>query len=116
MEKKQYEICHEVLRLFHQNGLLSEIILIGSWCLPFYEEYFRPSKVMDEASLKTRDIDFLIPRPSRIIHKVDIPALVKDLGFIPMFGGGKGYMKLGQLLGTAFTQPLVQIRSQPATL
>jgi hypothetical protein len=49
---------------------------------------------MDEASLKTRDIDFLIPRPSRITHKVDIPSLVKDLGFVPTFGGGKGYMKL----------------------
>ncbi|MCB4757251.1 MAG: nucleotidyltransferase domain-containing protein [Elusimicrobia bacterium] len=94
MEKKQYELCHEVLRRFHQQGLLNDIILIGSWCLPFYEEYFRPSKVMDEASLKTRDIDFLIPRPSRITKKVDIPELVKDLGFVPTFGGGKGYMKL----------------------
>lgn len=94
MEKKQSELCLEILRRFNQHKLLNEIILIGSWCLPFYEEYFRPSKVMDEASLKTRDIDFLIPRPSRITHKVDIPALVKDLGFIPMFGGGKGYMKL----------------------
>jgi hypothetical protein len=94
VEKKQSELCIEILRRFNQHKLLDEMVLIGSWCLPFYREYFHPSKAIDEASLKTRDIDFLIPRPSRISHKVDIPTLVKDLGFVPTFGGGKGYMKL----------------------
>lgn len=94
MEKKQYKLWREILNRFHKNGLLDNIVLIGSWCLPFYKDYFHSSKVVDEAALKTRDIDFLIPRPSRIHQKVDIPKLVKDLGFITTFGGGKGYIKL----------------------
>jgi len=94
VEKKQYNLCLEVLRRFHKHKLLSEFILIGSWCIVFYENYFSDPDYMRRISLITRDIDFLIDRPQTVKAKVDIPELLKDLGFITTFQGREGYMKL----------------------
>lgn len=92
MEKKQYELCLEILRRLSRVRVLNNIVLIGSWCIPFYKEYF--AKVKYAPSIRTRDIDFLIPMPSRIQKKVDIPELVKDLGFVIGFKGPQGYIRL----------------------
>ena len=92
MEKKQYSLCLEVLRRLSKVGILKNIILIGSWCIPFYKEYFDNPKYI--AAITTRDIDFLVPDPSRLEENVDVPKLLKDLGFIVGFKGSKGYMKL----------------------
>lgn len=92
MENKQFEICLEVLRRFHKIGLLEHVILIGSWCTYFYRDYFEGDSY--HFTLITRDIDFLIAHPSRLNQKVDLPELLKDLGFIPAFKGDHGYMKL----------------------
>jgi len=94
VEKKQFDLCLEILRRFNSQGLLEDVILIGSWCIPFYIDYFGSTGMMDVSQLKTRDVDFLIPSPYRLRQKVDIPALVKDLGFVTTFIGQKGYMKL----------------------
>ena len=94
MEKKQYDLCLEILRRFDQAGLLNDLILIGSWCVYFYEDYFTGKTRIDHASLKTRDIDFLIRNPSGFKQKIDIPDLLKDLGFIVDFKGSKGYIQL----------------------
>ena len=92
MEKSQYKLCLEVLRRFDKAGILSHFILIGSWCAMLYENYFDAQKY--PILLRTRDIDFLIPTPSRIKQKVDISRLLKDLGFIVCFRGQQGYIKL----------------------
>lgn len=92
MEKNQYEICVEVLRRLDSAGVLKEIILIGSWCVPFYKEYFANVKYLP--SIKTRDIDFLVSTPLKIKTKVDIPHLLKDMGFVIGFKGSQGYIKL----------------------
>ena len=94
MEKKQYELCLEILRRFHQAGILNHFILIGSWCTVFYEDYFGPEPYIDHTTLKTRDIDFLIDTPSHIKQKIDVSNLLKDLGFITTFHGTQGYIKL----------------------
>ncbi len=92
MEKKQYELCVEVLRRLNNAKVLKDIILIGSWCIPFYREYFVKGEYIP--SIKTRDIDFLVPVPKRIRTKVDIPELLKDLGFVVGFKGAEGYIRL----------------------
>ena len=94
MEKKQYEICLEVLRRFHKAGILNNFILVGSWCVYFYRDYFSGSKYLDYDAIKTRDLDFLINDPKNIRHEVDVPALLKDLGFVIGFKGTDGYIKL----------------------
>ena len=95
MEKKQSELCLEILTRFHNAGILDNFILIGSWCVYFYKDYFSNVPYIDQATLKTRDLDFLINDPSKIRNKVDIPELLKDLGFVTIFNRSKGYIKDG---------------------
>ncbi len=92
MEKNQFELCLKVLRRLSEQNLLEDIILIGSWCMPFYKEYFSGVKYF--SAYKTRDVDFLVPQPRRIKVNVDIAALLKDLGFVIGYTGSKGYMRL----------------------
>ena len=95
MEKNQYELCLEVLRRLNRTGVLKDVILIGSWCVPFYKSYFEG--VEYSAVIKTRDVDFLVPAPSKIKTKIDIPNILKDLGFVVGFKGPEGYIRLEHL-------------------
>jgi hypothetical protein len=94
VEKKQYELCLEILRRFHRARILNEFVLIGSWCVFFYKDYFVSVPYPDHTTLKTRDMDFLISMPGEIKQQVDIPELLKDLGFVTSFRGARGYIKL----------------------
>jgi len=94
VEKKQRELCLEILRRFNKAGILKDMILIGSWCAYFYDEYFKDTQYLDRAALKTRDIDFLIHDPARIKHETNVPELLRDLGFVVIYKGSKGYIKL----------------------
>ena len=92
MEKSQYNLCIEVLKRLEKAGILKHVILIGSWCIPFYKDYF--GSVRYPTAIKTRDIDFLVPTPLKTKIKMDIPKLLKDLGFIVDFKGAEGYIQL----------------------
>lgn len=92
MEKNQYELCLEVLRRLNRAGVLKDVMLIGSWCIPFYQNYF--SRIKYSTAIRTRDVDFLIPYPRDIRANANIPDLLKDLGFIISYRGTKGYIKL----------------------
>jgi len=94
VERKQSELCIEVLRRFHKANILNDFILIGSWCVYFYKEYFSDIPYIDLTTIKTRDLDFLIDNPARIKQEVDLPELLKDLGFIISFKDSNGYIKL----------------------
>ena len=94
MEKKQSDLCLEILRRFHKTGILDDLILIGSWCVYFYKDYFLGTPYIDQATIKTRDIDFLVDSPSRIKRDVNIPELLKDLGFVTIYRGNRGFIKL----------------------
>jgi len=94
VEKKQYELCLEILRRFNKTGILKDLILIGSWSAYFYNEYFAGTSYLDRAALKTRDIDFLIDNPAKIQREVDVPKLLNDLGFVIVHKGSMGYIKL----------------------
>jgi len=92
VEKNQYDLCIEVLKRLEKAGVLRDVILIGSWCISFYKDYF--GSVRYSTLIKTRDVDFLVPTPSKTKIKVDIPKLLKDLGFIVGFKGSEGYIQL----------------------
>jgi len=94
VEKKQSELCLEILRRFHKAGILDDLILIGSWCIYFYKDYFSSTPYIDQATIKTRDIDFLIDAPSKMKVNVNIPKLLKDLGFVTIYRGNRGFIKL----------------------
>jgi hypothetical protein len=90
--EKRYALFLEVLRRFQAAGLLKELILIGNWCQHFYRSYFAGLRYTP--TIRTRDIDFLVPVPFRIKNKVDVEELLRDEGFVVTFSGGAGYMKL----------------------
>lgn len=92
MEKKKYNLCIEVLKRFDKAEILKHIILVGSWCVYFYKEYFKSKSY--SSFIRTRDIDFLIPIPFRLKKKLDVFKLVENLGFLEEFKGSQGYMKL----------------------
>jgi hypothetical protein len=94
VEKKQSELCFEILRRFHKERILDDFILIGSWCVYFYKDYFKAVPYIDQTTIRTRDIDFLIDNPRQIHREVNIPLLLKDLGFVTTFKGSSGYIKL----------------------
>lgn len=94
MEKKQSDLCLEILRRFHKAGILDDLILIGSWCVYFYKDYFSGVPYVDQTAIKTRDIDFLVDTPSKIKRDVNIPELLKDLGFVTIYRGSRGFIKL----------------------
>ena len=92
MEKKQYELCVEVLRRLNKTGVLKDLILVGSWCIPFYKDYFKTIKYA--TSIRTRDVDFMVPGHIKIKTRVDVVELLKDLGFVVGFQGREGYIRL----------------------
>ena len=94
MEKKQFNLCLEILRRFNKAAILKDFILIGSWSAYFYNEYFIGTPYLDRVALKSRDIDFFIDNPANIKYEVNVPELLGDLGFIIIYKGNKGYMKL----------------------
>jgi hypothetical protein len=92
VEKSQSELCLEIYRRFAAAGILNEVILIGSWCLPLYQEQLKPATSLP--AIKTRDIDFLVPNPRKIKIKTDVAKLVENLDFVMQYKGDLGYMSL----------------------
>jgi len=92
VEKKTYDLCFNILERFNEAGILDDLVLIGSWSIYFYKSYFN-SKTYS-TFIRTRDLDFLIPLPPRFKRNLDVYKLVEDLGFLEVFQGPKGYMKI----------------------
>jgi hypothetical protein len=92
MVNPQYELCREVLVKLETAGVLRHLVLVGSWCLLVYQKYFAQTGAL--RTLRTRDLDFLVPIPLRIPLAVDVPDLLADIGFVPGHRGEEGYMIL----------------------
>ena len=89
--QKRYALLHKVLRHFRKVGILDDLVLVGSWCLYFYQDYFSPGTFFP--SIRTRDIDFAVIRSRRKGKKVDVAELLKNEGFITTFSRS-GYVRL----------------------
>lgn len=92
MDRSQYDLFLEVLKRLDDSDILPKIVLIGSWCLPLYKDFYLGNHEI--SSLRTRDIDFLISRRTTFATKVDLPALLKDLGFVLEHSFPEGYVRL----------------------
>lgn len=92
MQNKQYELCQAVLHRLRDAGVLERLILVGSWCLVLYKDYFRG--VGHVHAVRTRDMDFLVADPARRGKAVNIPEILEDLGFLKSYRGTEGYMML----------------------
>lgn len=90
MEKK-YELFHKTLNALGETGILSDIILAGSWCLYFYRIMFGHDAEIP--AVRTLDLDLLIPNPPNICHRADIPAILSGLGYLEEFSHLSGFSK-----------------------
>ena len=91
MPSKQFELCCEVLRRLEREGVLKHVMLIGSWCLLAYEDFFKDERY--RPGIRTRDMDFLVPIPPRFDHDVDLEMVLQDLDFVVSRKGRAGYMQ-----------------------
>ena len=91
MINNQFKLCCEVLRRLEGEGVLNHIVLIGSWCLLAYEDFF--AGIDYRPGIRTRDIDLLVPIPPRFDHDVDLVAVLRDLDFVISRKGRSGCMQ-----------------------
>jgi len=89
--KRKSSLFLKILNSLHNEGVLKDIILIGSWCHYFYKDYF--SNAPEIPLLRTLDVDFLIPNPPRIKKEVNIPDILESFDFIPLHSRITGYTK-----------------------
>lgn len=76
--EQQKEVL-ELLKLLHDNDILSHVVLIGSWAEYIYAQAgVLPGYTM---TLRTIDIDFLIKNQRRPIEPIRLPALAKGEGY-----------------------------------
>lgn len=91
MEKNQYDLCAAVLSRLDDEEVLNTVVVVGSWCMLFYERYFNLPEY--RAAIRTRDLDIAIPVPLHFRRKVDIGQMLEPLGFIVDFKGMDGYIR-----------------------
>jgi hypothetical protein len=84
-------LFERVLNALNAEGVLDELVLLGSWCLAVYSENYGGSPEIP--LLRTLDVDFLVPNPIRTKKKADIPELLKELGFDVVYSVVSGYSK-----------------------
>jgi len=91
VRNNQFKLCCEVLRRLEAEGVLKDLVLIGSWCLLAYEDFF--IDIDYQPGIRTRDIDLLVPIPPRFDRDIDLAAVLRDLDFVLSRKGRAGYMQ-----------------------
>ncbi|MFC1584660.1 GSU2403 family nucleotidyltransferase fold protein [Fibrobacterota bacterium] len=91
MPEQNEELFFSVLKKLKENGVLEDMVLIGSWCLFFYKQLFQDDPLLP--AVKTMDMDLLVPRPRKRRVPVDVSALLESLGFKVKFDYTSGYYK-----------------------
>ncbi len=89
--KNRYELFVKVITTLNEASVLQHLVLIGSWCLYVYRNYF--NNAPEIPLLRTTDIDFLIPRPLRMKGEINVHEILKNLGFDEQFSSLTGQIK-----------------------
>ena len=90
MEEK-YKLLSAVLKELQKKDVLDGLIIVGSWCQYYYKILF--DNALEIPLLRTTDIDFLVPNPSKFKNKVDVSGLLNLLGFDSDFDYSTGLVK-----------------------
>lgn len=67
----------DVLAVLNDEGILCNVILIGSWCLLFYKKIFSEFDPL----IRTTDIDFYVPDAKRIKDKNGLVKSLKNINY-----------------------------------
>ena len=89
--KNNDSIFENILNLLDEEGILDKLIIIGGWCLIIYRHVFNNPKEI--SSLRTLDIDFLIPIGQKFSKDIDIGTVFSKLDFEQIFSTPKGFIK-----------------------
>ena len=80
-----------VLRTLRDEGVLRHLVLLGSWTLPVYRRYFDDDPRIP--LLRTTDLDFLVSVNAADRKRYDVPRVLEDMGFEPLWATEGGYCK-----------------------
>jgi len=89
--KEKYKLFLSVIRALDKAGALDQIILIGSWSQFLYRDYFQNSPHIP--AIRTLDVDFLVPQPSKAGKDIDISKILEKCGFEINSSYPEGYSK-----------------------
>jgi hypothetical protein len=89
--ERRYKLFFDILSQLNNEGVLQKFILIGGWCQILYKQFF--GNPVEISTLRTADVDFLLPNPLKIDKAVNIPLIFKKLGFDEEFSTPEGYTK-----------------------
>jgi len=90
MEEK-YKLFSAVLEKLQEEDVLNGLVIVGSWCQYYYRILFDDAPEIP--LIRTTDIDFLVPNPSKFKNKVDVTELLNSLGFDSDFDYSTGLVK-----------------------
>ena len=90
MEEK-YKLFSAVLEKLQEEDVLNGLVIVGSWCQYYYRILF--DNAPEIPLIRTTDIDFLVPNPSKFKNKVDVSDLLNSLGFDSDFDYSTGLVK-----------------------
>jgi hypothetical protein len=85
------DLLFKVLKAFEKEGLLENLVLIGSWTHLLYAEHFKNPP--DIPATRTLDLDFLVSKPKQVRREVDVPAVLKSLDFMENIDPYDGVIK-----------------------
>lgn len=74
-QDKNVELFEKILQDFHSQGILQSFILIGSWVLRVYSEYYDNNPQIPIVS--TQDLDLLVENPPKIEKKVNVAKILE---------------------------------------
>jgi hypothetical protein len=82
---EQRDLVHKIIEALDKEGILQNLIVVGSWCIHFYRHHYKEAELLPP--LRTRDIEFDVGPLKNSHRKVDVLQLIEKLGFIADFKG-----------------------------
>jgi hypothetical protein len=76
---EKFELLYSVLSSLHKAGVLSDCVLIGSWCQDFYRHLWGNPFQIPAAT--TTDADLLVLKRIKFKRSVDVAAIMQDSDF-----------------------------------
>jgi hypothetical protein len=92
MNNEQQKLFYSVLTKLQDLKVLPHVLLVGSWCNIFYKDII-PNQNF-QYSIKTKDMDIVVPERSHLKLQVDLPKELETLGFSADYHSQGGLIKL----------------------
>jgi hypothetical protein len=89
---EQKQLFYQILEKISEAGLSQHMVMVGSWCNIFYQDYLK--ELHYHYTVRTTDLDICVPTPVKTSQKTDFPAHLKSLGFHLEFNSANGLHRL----------------------